>query len=402
MNKRQNVYRLFYLLSVITLLALTQQTGFAQQAVTQTQPASQNLARTTLPSSPNTSGEVSSSKKDEPPAAGSSKPAPKPQGSSEGKLARWLNLQTANLIAFYRFTETSAGATTYNQLMHKAVLKVSFKFDAEGKYTLNVGGQTGSSFTSSLYNTGIGKGRGTTRFSLRQIYFAARPVRGLEVQAGGLYINRGEGTEITTYDDDGYLMGYRVSVRRPKQFFFDEISVTYAYLGDLKTPNIFRRFNRLGESNYHQFLVAKTFGKRAALSLDYTFQSGVDTAHEALRVNTKELRFVDNIRFENYQRLDGKPDFGFAVRGEKVIARRFTLSGGFARIDRNCGSLNGDRYPAGKRLFSLISYNLRPDLSVNAFVSRAISNDFTQPTRTRVDLFLSYNLLKVLHKTGLF
>jgi hypothetical protein len=54
-------------------------------------------------------------------------------------------------------------------------------------------------------------------------------------------------------------------VRRPKQLFFDEVAVSYAYLGDLQQPSFTKRWRRLAESNYHQFMIGKKFGKRASV-----------------------------------------------------------------------------------------------------------------------------------------
>ena len=56
-------------------------------------------------------------------------------------------------------------------------------------------------------------------------------MKGLELQYGGLYLNRGEADEWVTYDTDGYLAGERVSLKRPKELYLDEITVTRAAIG---------------------------------------------------------------------------------------------------------------------------------------------------------------------------
>lgn len=323
------------------------------------------------------------------------------QENNECRVCRWFELQTASIIAMYRFQETDRGLTTYNQLQHKEIFKGRFKFDRAGRYSITAGVATGNSFIGSYINTGVGRGHGATNLYLKQLYFAARPIDGVELQAGGLYLNRGESTEVTSYDDDGFITGYRASVRRPGKFFFDEISATYGYLGDLTKPNLNKRFHRLTQSNYHQFLVAKTIGKRATLSVDYTFQSGVETLRQALRIRTKELRFVDSIRFENYQRVDTNPAYGFAVRGEKAIGK-FSAYAGFAAVDRRNGMLNADRLGPGKRVFGYAEYRISPEVSVNIFAARAVANDFPISHRTRIDISLNYNLLKTLQKSGIF
>lgn len=37
-------------------------------------------------------------------------------------------------------------------------------------------------------------------------------------------------SELTTYDEDGYVIGQRVSVKRPRPLHLDEISLTVGYL----------------------------------------------------------------------------------------------------------------------------------------------------------------------------
>jgi len=43
----------------------------------------------------------------------------------------------------------------------------------------------------------------------------------VEIQYGGLYFDRGQSTEVTSYDYDGYLVGERITLNRPRNFYFD-------------------------------------------------------------------------------------------------------------------------------------------------------------------------------------
>jgi hypothetical protein len=333
------------------------------------------------------------------------KPAPKPQGDAqtECKICRWVDLQMANIATRYRFVENSASVTTNNQLQDNVAVKARFKFDRKGKYSINGGVFTGNTFTGGWNNTGLGTGKLFTNLYVKQLYFSARPVAGVEFQYGGLYVERGENTEATTYDNDAYITGERVTVKRPKQFFFDQISVTYAYLGDTNTPSVFRRFSRLNESNYHQVLASKAIGKRAVVSADYTFQSGIETTRAAVRVNAKELHVLDSIRFETYRRMDVNTDGGFAISGEKSwFKKRLVVGGGYAQIDKAFGGLNGDRYNRGKRLFAYGNYQISPEFGVNTFWTSAVDNPYAVSNRRRLDLIFSYNLLKTLQRTHLF
>ncbi|MFN7945227.1 MAG: hypothetical protein U0Z53_07735 [Blastocatellia bacterium] len=328
-------------------------------------------------------------------------PSPAPQGQPEGRLARWIDLQTVTFSLRYRLVENSSGVTTASQLQHNEAIKGRFKFDSGGKYSINFGVFSGNNFIGSWNNTGAGTGSPFTNLYLKQLYFSARPIRGVEFQYGGLYVQRGESTEITTYDNDAYLTGERLVLKRPKELFLDEISVTYAYLGDISSPGLNKRYHRLKEANYHQFLVGKQL-RRAAVSVDYTFVAGAETMREAVKLNTPELRVVDSVRFENYQRADVNPAYGFSLAGEKVLRKRLTLGGGIADIDRNYGGLNSDRFNRGRRLFASGSYLISPSFSVSTFYSRSVGNDYAISNRTRFDLVFSYHLLPALQRLKIF
>ncbi len=339
-----------------------------------------------------------------PKAAGEGVAAVKPvaKAKSEAPLSRWVELQTANISTRYRYIENSKGVVTTNQAQYKDEFKARFKFDKKGNYTINAGVFSGNNFTGSWNNTGAGTGDPFTNLYLKQLYFAAKPIKGVELQYGGLYLLRGETSEITSYDNDGYIMGERLSIKRPRDLFFDELSVTYGYLGDTSRPNINKRFNRLQKSNYHQFLVGKNLGKRAALSVDYTFVSGVETMRETVKVNATELRVIDSFRFENYQRTDVKPDYGYSIYGEKTLHKRLTLGAGLADVDRYFNPLNADRFGIGRRFFVESRFVLSPELSVSAFYQHAVATDYAIANKTRFDLVVTYNLLRSLQRTGLF
>lgn len=335
----------------------------------------------------------------DPPADSASVPTVKER--APGKLYRWLELQTAMLGHRYRFLENSAAVSTGIHQFNDS-FQGRFKFDAKGKYSLNIGVYTGNAFVLSWDDSGWGGGQSNTTHYLKQLYFAAQPIKGIEVQYGSLYIKRGESTEITTYDNDGYIMGGRLTLSRPKELFFNEIAVTYAYLGDANRPNINKRYNRLRQANYHQFLVSKNLGNRAIISADYTFQSGIETLHEGITLITPELRVIDNFRFENYQRIDVNAAYGFALNAEKSLYRRFTVGGGYADIDINYGGLNSDRFNKGRRLYLTGNVKLNSEFSLATFWTRAVANDFTVSNCTRLDVVLNYNLLETLRRAKFF
>jgi hypothetical protein len=335
------------------------------------------------------------------PARGQTAPS---QPNPPGPLARWVDVQNATLNTRYRFADTSGGTITTNQLQHRESLRARFKFDAPGMYALNAGAFSGSRFTSSWNNTGIGLGDWQKTLGLRALYFAAQPIPGVEAQYGSMFILKGESTEITTYDDDGYVIGERVSVRRPRQLFFDEMSATVGYFtSDPAEVGVSKRVKYLDERpNYGHFLIDKKLGTRAGVSVDFTSVAGARTWRAAANVNTRELRAVDSIHFENYKRTNRSPAYGFALSANKAITARLGLNWGYARIDPLYGGLNADRFHIGKRVFIGSTYALSSRFTASAFVTRAVGNDVALPQRTLTNLIFSYNAIPDLRRTGWF
>lgn len=334
-------------------------------------------------------------------AEGQTAPAtPKPGAP----LARWVEVQNATVNLRYRFVDNSAGTVTTNQLQHRESLRARFKFDAPGKYALNAGAFSGSRFTSSWNNTGIGIGDWQDTLAFRALFFAAQPIAGVEAQYGSMYILKGESTEITTYDDDGYVIGQRISVRRPREWFFDEMSATVGYFtSDPAEFGVSKRVKYLDERpNYGHFLVDKKLGARAGVSADFTSVAGARTWRAAANVNTRELRVVDSMLFENYTRTNRTPAYGFALSANKAMTRKLGLTWGYASIDPFYGGLNSDRFHIGKRAFVGATYALSSRLTASAFITRAVGNDVAMPQRTLSNLIFSYNALPDLRRTGWF
>jgi hypothetical protein len=315
-------------------------------------------------------------------------------------VKRWLDLSSAQTEARYRYLASSTGAAA-NQMQHKQTVKLGVKFDAKGRYSVQTAFGTGSSITGSWDSLGPGAGVPTLDLNMRQLYLAAAPVKGVNAEVGGLALVRGESTEITTYDNDAYLVGERLSVKRPQVVHLDELAVTVGYLGDLKTPNVLRRLDRLGDHNFTQVLAGRTFGV-AAVSGDWTSDRGVSTLHQGLHVATRAWSpVVEGIRFEQYERLEGEPAYGFAIAGDRRLTRRARITAGYADIDPNVGALTGDRYARGHRVFTEGKVTLLPELSASFFYTHAFNNDFTVANNDRLDV-ISYNVLKALQQHGLW
>lgn len=341
------------------------------------------------------------------PAPGDEKTEPSTSSDKlSASFSRWLDFSKIMLATRYIYVENTASAKTVNTVQHRQDLFGRFKFDAAGRYGLHFGVQSGRRFTAGWNETGVGGKRGNLNLYLKHLYLSAQPVKGLELQYGGFDFLRGAATEITTYNNDGFLSGQRVIVRRPRELFFDEIAYTAGYFGDLTTPNLNRRYHRLKQVNYHQFIVSKKFCERAQVSADYTFVSGADILRQAVKVNTPELHWLDSLRLELYERLDGnvegRADTGFALLGEKTLKQKWTLTGGYTQIDPRYGNVNADRVFQGKHLYGLLSYQLTPEIAVGVFTSRILDEPRQPvlPVRVRSEVFIRYNLLKAMQRTG--
>jgi hypothetical protein len=344
-------------------------------------------------------------------------------------VGRWLSLNDFSFSMRYRGVSDSEGVHEISQGQQRTLLDGRLKLDKKGKYAIGFHVSSGKYFNWA-YADFMGGGTvealpkevkvlslpriygflrayaATSGYSLtsggwaiyvRQLYLSAQPIDGVEFQYGGIGINRGVNTEITSYDDDGYIAGERVIVRRPQNLFFDEVSVTYAYLGDILTPNFFERGNRLLQSNYHQFLARKHVGKRFDFSGDYTWQYA-HSLREAALIRVPETKALDSVRAEAYQRLNATTELGhlwhsgngYAITAEKSFNKRVKLQAGWADIDYDYSgtignplaayigfALNGDSMGEGRRFFIKPSVQLTPYLNAFGFYTHTV--DFTPP-----------------------
>ena len=232
---------------------------------------------------------------------------------------------------------------------------------------------------------------------VRQLFFSATPIKQLTFEYGGIAIERGVNTEITSYDDDGYMAGGRVRLHDPDHFFFAQVAVTYAYMGAYFDPTLFTRGNRFGQTNYHQFLLEKNLGHRFKGSVDYTGQNGTHTMREAVLLNLHESKIMDSARLELYQRtnditLQGATfsrSGGFAFTGGRSVGKKLQLEAGYASVDQHytvlansraldayAFSFNGDSYGIGNRAFTRASYKVDPYLTLFGFYTHQVATDY--------------------------
>jgi len=387
------------------------------------------------------------------------KTASKPVGTDRPVTGRWLDLTTFSHSERYRNQYGDDGFHYFENGQQRSVVAGKIKLDAGGKYTIGFRATSGRTFNWA-YADYAGRGFATSfkqsadvldpygddavgeaydadpagvkqaealksagwSFYLRDLNISATPVKALTFQFGSFGFERGLSTEITTFDDDGYITGERVTLRDPHHLYFDQISLTSAYFGFFGTPNVFARGGGFTKSNYRQVAATKRVNKRVGVSGEYNWisnNSRTNTFREAVVVAVPESLFLDNFRVEAYEMVnrvslegnDESPRQGFALVGEKKIGK---LSGdvGFASIDRNYGlysgssylqeigfSLNGDNYNTGIRIFSHVNYKLTPVITAFGFYTRITGQMITNLDRQGLNAGLTFDL-KALANSG--
>jgi hypothetical protein len=329
-------------------------------------------------------------------------PAQPSATSSSTGLSRWLEVQVGTIAARARYMETSTGAVTARQVQYSGQVKARFRFDTNGRVSLTAMAAPGTTFVASWNATGLGTGDFVGTWSVKHLFATAVPVKGVEFSVGSMGFSRGESTEATSYDNDGYLTGERLCVRRPETLFFDELDVTSAFLGDTTTPAVWDRADRLtARRNYTQLLVGKAITKQLSASADYTRVSGVGTFRAAFSAKTPRARVIDSVRFEQYVRRGAKAANGFAVLAEKSPSKRFTVGIGFVTIDPDYGGMNSDRFGKGKRFYETAAFKVTRELTFQLFSTQSIDNDFAVPNHLRFDVVATYNVLGACQRAGI-
>jgi hypothetical protein len=322
----------------------------------------------------------------------------------EPPLRRWLDIQTFSVDTRYRFTADSQEVLAANQLQYRESFRAQFNLDPGQRYTVSVGYFTGNSFGSAWDNWGVGNNTAFDRTNnyIKQLYASAMPVRGLTLQYGGLYLTRGESDELITYDSDGYLVGERVTVRRPKELFVDEISVTRGAIGPRDTPSLMRRWGLLKEPNYTQVLGVKRFSRRVAGSVAYDRQIGSNILRGAVTLRFDPSALVSAVRYEQYRRVTPNPSAGFGLWAEGPVTEHLRVQGGYVSVDQHYGGWNADRIQSGRHFFLNATLPIHGPLSASIYATHALSAPYQVSIGRRFDAVISYDVLSELRRTGIF
>ncbi|MGC4082458.1 MAG: hypothetical protein QM736_10215 [Vicinamibacterales bacterium] len=337
-------------------------------------------------------------------SAGSVAAQSQPARTPEPPLRRWFEFQQLVISTRYRFIRNSADVTTSNHMQYRDQVRFRVNLDAKKRYTVNAGIFTGSQYIASWDNLGPGTGEfdGKTIY-MRQLFVSATPVAGVEGQFGSLYPNRGEHTEFTTYDDDGWVTGGRVSVRRPASLYVDEVSLTHGTIASTPIPNLWKRWDDLDHTNYTQLLAAKRFSQMVAASADFTRHAEQNTLRGAVMLRFKPSAPISALRYEQYIRTtDPNEAAGFSVTAERPFTKWVRAQGGYATIDEHYGGLNADRIQRGRRIFAIANVPIHGPLSASFFVTHAFDAAYSISNKTRFDAVLAWDVAATLRQTGKF
>lgn len=320
--------------------------------------------------------------------------------STGSGVARWLEVSTAAMGVRYRSLEYDEGLVDVSQVQATGALRGRVKLDSAGRFAMNGGLATGRGFSGGWNTTGIGTGMPVHDVFLKQLFVSARAGVNLDAQVGGLYLERGQSTEATTYDNDGYVIGERVTFGRRVIRALDNVTVTRGYLGDLTETDVLKRLHRLDTANYYQILAGKHVA-HSAVSVEFTSLARTRVVRAALSVDRATLKLVDRVRFENYVRVDPSRGFGFALSAQQQLPHQLMGSVGLSRIDARYGPLNGDLYGIGRRLYGSIGHRIGEAWLGSVQVARTLGDDSRTAPRTRLDVALAYDLRRAwaLHRS---
>lgn len=383
---------------------------------------------------------------------------------------RWLALDTLSHAERYRNAFATGGFHDFENAQARSLIAGKIKIDAGGRVDIGFRASSGryfnwaySNFTGDSFLSRVRDPRFTSgyltpsqtqeeirsvfadpsgaatkvysngwEFYMRELYLDVSPVKSLSVEFGSFGIERGLSSEITTFDEDGYISGERVRLHAPKQLFIDEVSFTNGFFGDLDKVNFFARGSSLQNFNYRQLAAKKQLSDRVGVSAEYTWQVGTHTLREATVVRTEGVRAVDKVHLELYQRLNAitfpgvahspvgpvaplsvDGGSGFAVSAEKKAGK---LSGdfGFASIDKDYAvydgsrflhavgfTLNGDTYGLGKRPFVHAAFEVAPGITAFGFYTHAVGSRTQTFNEQGLNAGLNFNFKSMINREKL-
>lgn len=214
-------------------------------------------------------------------------------GSDTTPIIR-MSVDQGEIASRYQIVTDPNGNVVGNDIQDRALLNLKVAF-FNNRIRIEMTGMTGNSFAVSFNKTGLISDDSAFDFYLRRLFITAAPTRGVELSMGSFGPEFGAGTENTSIDADGYIVGYRARV----EIRNGSLVVTTGYLGDFKDPNVFNRFGRLDELNYLQAVLNYQLMQYVRSSLEFDRIGDHDYVRPALKINVDQwTRFADALAVE--------------------------------------------------------------------------------------------------------
>lgn len=317
---------------------------------------------------------------------------------AKSAVSRHFKFVTVDSFSRFRYMDTAPKKVTERDLQYKLSVRLQLNVTASGSTYVQSRGESGRSFASSWDYMGPGLKTGYWSFNLKSLFVGQKLGKNFEVQAGGVEYERGAGTEATSADLDGWLMGYRLGYSHSGGGWQpDKLNVTVGYVGDFSDPNAFSRFHRLGDENYVQVLAQKKVGEHVDASVEFNSVRGIRYAREAVHARKVPLFIADDVTVEALTRASDGPAFGWAGLLNKTLDKRGKFGAGFFYSHMPTGMFalgksqvfyNGDLYGLGKRVGPSFRWSPVKNLEFSLLGSRRL--DSVPGTRYRAQVAVRY------------
>lgn len=210
-----------------------------------------------------------------------------------------LSLQSAESSLRYRYEKDSEGEVSWNGIQNLIKFDFAIQF-FDSKVSLDIGVANGRNFTGAWDPIlDASRDRESTLF-VRRLSLTARPNEAIELKVGSFDPVYGNGSQHSSLDEDGYIVGYRGSITLEQTGFV----ITGGFLGDLDRPNVIGRLHRLKELNYLQVQINQAIAEFLKASLEYQQFDGTPYGRLALVLDlTKLTHFMDSIAVEGLSQL---------------------------------------------------------------------------------------------------
>ena len=306
------------------------------------------------------------------------------QQPASANQPRVLEFTQADAYARYRYTDNQFGVVTNDDLQYRFTLRPRINVPRTGTY-FGSRVETGSNFSSSWSNSGIGRSPKEWVLNAKTIFIGQRIGKHTEVEVGAMDVEQGAGTEATYTDLDAYTEGYRLRlVDLHHSYAPSRVVLHIGYLGDFTSMNAFSRLYRLGEVNYVQVLAEKNFEKWAVASLQFDRLRGLNLLRGASRFNLPDHWWINEARIDAVGRTNINPTAGWALHLTKTKGRagKFNpglyyshLPIGVYQVGTQQALLNGDVYGLGKRIGVTSKYQVTKAFDISALVTRRLDSD---------------------------